>query len=139
MAVEFSQNPGSGKYAEDQRAPIADLEHEVDHLRHDCIQRLNNTFVTPIMFDRPDILDLSQALDDVVDNIRAAVDRTALYQPQSIPAPMLKLATILVECTEALAGACTELHALRTAGGADRVAADEGVKPSDRNPIFFEC
>jgi uncharacterized protein len=40
-------------------------EQEGDRITHDIIQRLNQTFVTPI--DREDIYELASALDDVVD------------------------------------------------------------------------
>ena len=40
-------------------------EHEGDRITHDIIQRLNQTFVTPI--DREDIYALASALDDIVD------------------------------------------------------------------------
>ena len=55
--------------------PVAVVEEDVDELRHNCVKRLNDTFVTPIMFDRQDILELAHALDEVVDQTRAAVDR----------------------------------------------------------------
>ena len=42
-------------------------EQEGDRITHDIIQRLNQTFVTPI--EREDILDLASALDDIVDFI----------------------------------------------------------------------
>src|SRR5438874_3560793 len=40
-------------------------EQEGDRITHDVIQRLNQTFVTPI--DREDILELASGLDDVLD------------------------------------------------------------------------
>src|SRR4051812_2362663 len=55
--------PDSSSIARD----IVVCEQEGDRITHDVIQRLNQTFVTPI--DREDILDLVKALDDVVDFI----------------------------------------------------------------------
>ncbi|NUP99032.1 MAG: DUF47 family protein [Armatimonadetes bacterium] len=95
---------------------VARVENEVDELRHLCVRRLNDTFVTPIMFDRQDILDLSDSLDDVVDFTRAAVDRTALYRVQSVPAAAKRLAEIFVDCTKALAEGCHGLARMREAG-----------------------
>ena len=58
-------------------------EQEGDRITHDIIQRLNQTFVTPI--EREDILDLASALDDIVDYIEEVADYLQLYR---IEAPM---------------------------------------------------
>ena len=47
-------------------------EQEGDRITHDIIQRLNQTFVTPI--DREDIYELASALDDVVDFTEEVAD-----------------------------------------------------------------
>ena len=60
-------------------------EQEGDRITHDIIQRLNQTFVTPI--DREDIYDLASGLDDIVDWIEEVADFFALYR---IEAPMEK-------------------------------------------------
>jgi len=58
-------------------------EQHGDRITHDIVQRLNNTFVTPI--DREDIYQLASALDDVVDFIEEVADFLGLYK---IEAPM---------------------------------------------------
>ncbi len=98
----------------DLSARVGELEHRVDEVRHDSVKRLNDTFVTPIMFDRQDILDLGDKLDDVVDFIRAAVDRTMLYQVKRIPQTPRDLAAILAETTASLAELCGQLASLRS-------------------------
>jgi uncharacterized protein len=62
---------------------ILDCEHEGDRITHDIIQRLNQTFVTPL--DREDIHELAAALDDVVDYTEEVADYLGLYK---IEAPM---------------------------------------------------
>jgi predicted phosphate transport protein (TIGR00153 family) len=58
-------------------------EQDGDRITHDIIQRLNQTFVTPI--DREDIYALASALDDVVDYTEEVADYLGLY---NIEAPM---------------------------------------------------
>jgi uncharacterized protein len=58
-------------------------EQDGDRITHDIIQRLNQTFVTPI--DRQDIYELASALDDVVDYTEEVADYLGLYK---IEAPM---------------------------------------------------
>ena len=54
----------------DTALQIKQIESECDALTHNIIQRLNQTFVTPI--DREDIHGLAKSLDDVMDAIDAA-------------------------------------------------------------------
>jgi uncharacterized protein len=58
-------------------------EQDGDRITHDIIQRLNQTFVTPI--DREDIYALASSLDDVVDYTEEVADYLGLYK---IEAPM---------------------------------------------------
>ena len=62
---------------------IVVCEQEGDRITHDIVQRLNQTFVTPI--DREDIYALASGLDDIVDWIEEVADFCALYR---IEAPM---------------------------------------------------
>src|SRR5919107_2009023 len=86
-------------------------EQEGDRITHDIIQRLNQTFVTPI--DREDIYALASALDDIVDFIEEASDFMGLYR---IEAPMDKateLARILHQSARAIAGAIPRLRTFK--------------------------
>jgi len=73
--------PDHGELGRDVRA----CEHEGDRITHDIIQRLNQTFVTPI--DREDIYALASALDDIVDYTEEVADFLGLYR---IEAPMVQ-------------------------------------------------
>ncbi len=104
-----------GRYPDvhDLMVRIDELEEAVDVLKHDCTSRLHETFVTPVTFDRGDIFELAEILDDVVDFIKAAADRTVFYEPRAVPPAMLALADILVEATAVLSEACGRLEQLR--------------------------
>jgi len=83
-------------------------EQDGDRITHDIIQRLNQTFVTPI--DREDILELASALDDIADFTEEVADFLGLYK---IEAPMdqaLRLAEILVYATRQIAQAMPRLR-----------------------------
>src|SRR5436853_6712353 len=64
-------------------------EQEGDRITHDIVNRLNQTFVTPI--DREDILQLASALDDIVDYTEEVADYLGLYR---IEAPMVQAQTL---------------------------------------------
>jgi predicted phosphate transport protein (TIGR00153 family) len=69
-------------------------EQDGDRITHDIIQRLNQTFVTPI--DREDILALASALDDIVDYTEEVSDFLGLYRIEAPMEQAQRLAHILV-------------------------------------------
>jgi predicted phosphate transport protein (TIGR00153 family) len=97
--------------SKDLAREILECEHEGDRITHDIIQRLNQTFVTPI--DREDILALASALDDIVDYIEEVADYLGLYR---IEAPMdqaIKLAQVLKAAARQIAQAMPRLRGFR--------------------------
>jgi predicted phosphate transport protein (TIGR00153 family) len=72
-------------------------EQDGDRVTHEVIQRLNQTFVTPI--DREDIIELAGALDDVVDFTEEVADYFILYKIEAPMEQAQRMAHILVEAT----------------------------------------
>jgi predicted phosphate transport protein (TIGR00153 family) len=86
-------------------------EQDGDRITHDIIQRLNQTFVTPI--DRDDIYELASALDDVVDYTEEVADYLGLYK---IEAPMdqaQELARVLHACARQISEAMPRLRGFK--------------------------
>jgi predicted phosphate transport protein (TIGR00153 family) len=86
-------------------------EQDGDRITHDIIQRLNQTFVTPI--DREDIYELASALDDVVDYTEEVSDYLGLYK---IEAPMTQaqdLARVLHAAGRQIAEAMPRLRGFK--------------------------
>lgn len=82
------------------RRQMKDLEHRGDELTHEIIDRLNQTFVTPI--EREDILNLAHALDDVADRIDAVCERLVLYRIDRIMPAATELSSVIVEGSQDL-------------------------------------
>jgi predicted phosphate transport protein (TIGR00153 family) len=70
-------------------------EQEGDRITHDIVQRLNQTFVTPI--DREDILELASTLDDIVDYTEEVADYLGLYKVEAPMEQAQRLAHILMQ------------------------------------------
>ncbi len=83
-------------------------EHEGDRITHDIIQRLNQTFVTPI--DREDIYALASSLDDIVDYIEEAADFLGLYRIEAPIQHAQELARILRDACAQVARAIPRLR-----------------------------
>ena len=105
-----------GRYPEsaDLARDIVICEQTGDRITHDIIQRLNSTFVTPI--DREDILQLTSALDDVVDLIDEVSDYLGLYRIEAPMEQAQRLAHIILQATRQIAEAMPRLRNFQDIG-----------------------
>ena len=101
MLLDF---PDKSELARD----ILICEQDGDRITHDIIQRLNQTFVTPI--DREDIYAMASALDDVVDYTEEVVDYLGLYKIEAPMSQAQELARILHACGRQIAEAMPRLR-----------------------------
>jgi uncharacterized protein len=83
-------------------------EQEGDRITHDIVQRLNQTFVTPI--DREDILELASALDDIVDLTEEVADYLGLYKVEAPMEQAQRLAHILMQASRQIAEAMPRMR-----------------------------
>lgn len=77
------------------RRQMKELEHKGDELTHQMVDKLNQTFVTPI--EREDILALAHCMDDVVDCLDAVCERLVLYRIERIMPAAMQLSSVIVE------------------------------------------
>jgi len=105
-------------------------EHAGDEVTHTVIERLHQTFITPI--DRGDIHQLISRMDDVLDLVEASAERIWLYDIKTAEADARELADVLekavVEMGHAVRGLrdlkdrprllahCTEINRLENVG-----------------------
>jgi predicted phosphate transport protein (TIGR00153 family) len=110
-AREFVRLVSGGENVLALAARIKEIEHETDVITHACVERLHTTFITP--FDRDDIHRLITRMDDVMDFIEAAAERTALYELRDMTPEVQQLAIVLVRATEEVVKAVTGLRDLK--------------------------
>ena len=84
--------------AEDKMKEIIDLEHEADAVNDKIIDKLNQTFITPI--DREDIYALATGLDDGVDFLQGTLQRIVMYRTGPAKEGAISLTKLLIESTE---------------------------------------
>jgi uncharacterized protein len=83
-------------------------EQEGDRITHDIVQRLNQTFVTPI--DREDILELASTLDDIIDLTEEVADYLGLYKVEAPMEQAQRLAHILMQACRQIAEAMPRMR-----------------------------
>jgi predicted phosphate transport protein (TIGR00153 family) len=81
----------------DKVKKLKDIEHAGDKITHTTIEKLNQTFITPI--DREDIHRLISRIDDVLDMIDTAANRMYLYKVDRPTDDAKALAKVLVKAT----------------------------------------
>jgi uncharacterized protein len=87
---------------------LAFLEKQADEITQAIITTAINTFLVP--FDREDIQELANAIDDVLDLMYGTAKRIELYKVTTIPDSMKEIATKTRICVEHLHGC---IHAMR--------------------------
>jgi hypothetical protein len=115
---------------ERQAARVKDVEHQGDEITHTVIERLHQTFITPM--DRDDIHRLISRMDDVLDLVDASAERIWLYDIRASEPEACELAEVLLKAVEEIGAAvrglrnmkdrprliahCTEINRLENAG-----------------------
>ncbi|HWH10122.1 MAG TPA: DUF47 family protein [Solirubrobacteraceae bacterium] len=96
----------------DLAGEIRECEHAGDHVTHEVIRRLNTAgTATPI--GREDILDLTSALDDIVDYIEEIADYLGLYRIEAPMEQAQRMAGVLHAATIQLAAAIPRIRDLQ--------------------------
>jgi hypothetical protein len=98
---------------------ITDLEHAADDVTREVMQAVRKSFITP--FDRGDITDLIQSMDDAVDKMRRVVKTAQLYEQTVFEPRMGAMASIALRASRLMADAVELLP--RVSANATRITA----------------
>jgi predicted phosphate transport protein (TIGR00153 family) len=85
----------AGNDIEARCAEIVTLESRADELTDEILQAVRLSFITP--FDRGDIQDLAQSMDDAIDMMRKTVKTVRLFEQRSFDPLMQAMGTVIVE------------------------------------------
>jgi predicted phosphate transport protein (TIGR00153 family) len=82
------------------------IEHAADIDKHEMMSRLVNEFITPI--EREDIIQISQEIDDIIDQIEEILQYIYMYNLKSIREEAIVFAGLIVESCNTLKKAVEE-------------------------------
>ncbi|NED99457.1 DUF47 domain-containing protein [Phytoactinopolyspora halotolerans] len=88
---------------------LKDIEHTGDEHTHDIVRRVNSGLKPP--FHRDDIYRLAGALDDVLDDVEAALDLMVLYRIRELPNGIAAMIDVLDRAADLTAEAMPRLRA----------------------------
>jgi len=90
---------------------IMDAEHAGDRVTHETLDRLEQTYITPI--DREDVYSLITRIDDVVDMIDAVAQRMMFYKIESVRQDFVNQCAVLVKASRLMADAVGALRKMK--------------------------
>jgi len=96
---------------EKQAELVKAAEHAGDEITHAVIERLHQTFITPI--DRGDIHELISRMDDVLDLVEASAERIWLYELRAMEPDARELTDVLEKAVVEMGAAVRGLRDLR--------------------------
>jgi len=94
---------------------IVDREHEADTITAEVLLAVRRSFITP--FDRGDIKDLIQSMDDAIDQMNKTVKTISLYEVRTFDPLMQEMGVTVIEAARLTAEAIPLLNAVATHAG----------------------
>lgn len=107
-----------------------------DQVTGRILQALNETFITP--FDREDIYELTDSIDDSIDAINRAAHKVLLYDPKELPACTVELAQIVQNASLEVQSAVSELTNLKKSDKLFREHCRQIKKQEERADVVYE-
>lgn len=110
---------------------IVDLEHRADAITRNVLLAVRKTFITP--FDRGDIKDLIQSMDDAIDMMHKTVKTVVLFEQKSFDPLMQQMGEAIVEAAKLTAEAVPLLQNIGTHAGRISTLAEEITRVEERS------
>jgi uncharacterized protein Yka (UPF0111/DUF47 family) len=93
----------SGNNIDENSERIVALENEADNITRDVLLAVRRSFITP--FDRGDIKDLIQSMDDAIDMMHKTVKTIRLFEQTSFEPGMKEMGAAILEAAHLIAEA----------------------------------
>lgn len=117
-------------------ARIIQLENEADDITRDVLLAVRRSFVTP--FDRGDIKDLIQSMDDAIDMMQKTVKTIRLFEQKSFDPVMQEMGKTIVQAAHLIAEALPLLDRISTNAPRLAALAEEVTRVEGRSDELHE-
>ena len=121
---------------EDAVAKIHDIEHEGDQKRHELIEALARSFITPI--ERDDIMEMSRSIDDVTDAVEDIVFRIYMCNVKTIRPEAIEMAKMAINACSVLKELMTEFENFKKSKEIKRLVIEINKLESDVDVIYMK-
>ncbi|PLP59031.1 nuclease PIN [Mesorhizobium loti] len=110
--AEALQQLLSGNDVERWCKEIVDLENQADAITAEVLLAVRRSFITP--FDRGDIKDLIQSMDDAIDMMHKTVKTVKLFEKREFDPLMQEMGAVIVQAAKLVAEAIPLLNKIGT-------------------------
>ena len=131
---ELAAMIGTFKDLEQHAQRIDGAERAADKLTHECISLLHKTFITP--FDRDQIHQLINNMDDILDLIQDVAESVALYDLKSVTPEARQLAEICEMCCSRVQTAVSLLTNVKQSAAIMKVCEEIDRLESDADRVM---
>lgn len=131
QAAEALQSLLAGGDVEKLAREIMALEDQADVITHQVLEAVHKSFITP--FDRGDIKDLIQSLDDAIDMMRKTVKTVLLYEQKSFEPLMQEMGDSIVIAARLVDEAIPLLNRVGVHASRLQAIADDVTKVESRS------
>lgn len=121
----------AGEDVEGNAATIVKLEDEADAITREVLLAVRRSFITP--FDRGDIKDLIQSMDDAIDMMNKVVKSVRLFDQTSFDPGMQEMGKTVVEAANIVAAAIPLLDKINTNAARLSAMAEEVTRVEGRS------
>lgn len=136
VALMEDFHPDQPEWAKQRLAEMHAIENEADGVNHDIMTHLAEEFMPPL--DREDISELTQMLDEVVDQIEEVVQHLYMYNIQELHPSAIKVARVINESTEALFEAMKVFREFKKPKKLVRLLTDVHTRESQGDALYLE-
>lgn len=110
---------------------IVELEDQADNITRDVMLAVRRSFITP--FDRGDIKDLIQSMDDAIDMMHKTVKTIRLFEQKSFDPGMREMGVLVVDAARLIAEAIPLLDKIGTNASRLSAIAEEVTRVEGRS------
>lgn len=136
-AVALEKLLQAGDAMQEHAVEIATREQEADEITREVLLAVRRTFITP--FDRGDIQDLIQSMDDAIDQMNKTVKAINLFEVHSFSPEMREMGLAIVRVAELTAEAIPLMRAIGTNAPQLSAFAEEVTRVEDRSDELHEA
>lgn len=115
---------------------IVELENQADEITHEVLQAVRRSFITP--FDRGDIKDLIQSMDDAIDMMHKTVKTVRRFEQTKFDPLMQEMGVAIVEAARLVAEAVPLLNKVGQNVHRLTAIAEEVVRVEERSDDLHE-
>lgn len=125
------------EHAEKRAEEIDVIERKADEITHSTLAQLHTSFITP--FDRDEIHQLINGMDDILDIIQDVAESMALYDVHSVPAEAKLLSDVTERCCQCVQSAVNLLHSMENAPAILKACHEINDLESDADRMLREA